>query len=36
MKLKGRRFDNIEAIQAELPTVLDSVTKKDFQKAFQK
>jgi predicted acetyltransferase len=35
-KLKGRRFDTIEEIQAELQRVLDTVTEKDFQEAFQK
>jgi hypothetical protein len=35
-KLKGRRFDTIEEIQAESPRVLDTLTEKDFQKAFQK
>jgi hypothetical protein len=33
--LKGRRFDTIEEIQAELQRVLDSLTGKDFQEAFQ-
>ena len=36
LKLKGRWFDSIEKIQAESQTVLDSVTEKDFQEAFQK
>jgi hypothetical protein len=36
LKLKGRRFDTIEEIQAEPQTVLDTVTEKDFQEAFQK
>jgi hypothetical protein len=35
LKLKGRRFDTIEEIQAESQTVLDTVTEKDFQEAFQ-
>jgi hypothetical protein len=35
MKLKGRRFDTTD-IQAESPRVLDTVTEKDFQEAFQK
>jgi len=35
-KLKGRRFDTIEAIQAETQKVLDTLTEKDFQEAFQK
>jgi hypothetical protein len=29
-KLKGRRFDTIEEIQAESQRVLDTVTEKDF------
>jgi hypothetical protein len=36
LKLKGRQFDITEEIQAELPIVLDTLTEKDFQKAFQK
>jgi hypothetical protein len=36
LKLKGRRFDNIEEIQAESQRVLDTVTENDFQEAFQK
>jgi hypothetical protein len=36
MKLKGRRFDTIEEIQAESQRVLDAVTEKDIQEAFQK
>jgi hypothetical protein len=36
LKLKGRRFDAIEEIQAESQRVLDTVTEKDFQEAFQK
>jgi hypothetical protein len=35
LKLKGRRFDTIEKIQGEWQRVLDSVTEKDFQEAFQ-
>jgi hypothetical protein len=35
LKLKGPRFDTIEEIQAESQRVLDSVTEKDFQEAFQ-
>jgi hypothetical protein len=35
LKLKERRFDNIEEIQAESQRVLDTVTGKDFQEAFQ-
>jgi len=36
LKLKGRRFYTIEEIQAETPKVLDTLTEKDFKKAFQK
>jgi hypothetical protein len=36
LKLKGRRFDNNEEIQAESQGVLDTLTEKDFQKTFQK
>jgi hypothetical protein len=36
LKLKGRRFDTTEEIQAESQRVLDTVTEKDFQEAFQK
>jgi hypothetical protein len=36
LKLKGRRFGAIEEIQAESQRVLDTVTEKDFQEAFQK
>jgi len=36
LKLKGRRFDTIEAIQAESQRVLDTLIEKDFQEAFQK
>jgi hypothetical protein len=36
LKLKGRRFDTIEEMQAESQRVLDTLTDKDFQKAFQK
>jgi hypothetical protein len=36
LKLKGRRFDTIEQLQAEWQTVLDSVTERGFQGAFQK
>jgi hypothetical protein len=35
-KLKGRRFDTVEEIQAETQTVPNTLTKKDFQDAFQK
>ena len=34
-KLKGRRFDTIEEIQAESQRVLDTLIEKDFQEAFQ-
>jgi hypothetical protein len=36
LKLKGRRFDTIEEIQAESLRVLDSLTEKVFQGAVQK
>jgi hypothetical protein len=36
LKPKGRRFDTIEEIQAESQIVLDTLTEKDFQEAFQK
>ncbi|PNF18540.1 hypothetical protein B7P43_G08515 [Cryptotermes secundus] len=36
IKLKGRRFDTVEEIQAEMQTVLNTLTKKDFQDAFEK
>ncbi|PNF42428.1 hypothetical protein B7P43_G10554 [Cryptotermes secundus] len=36
LKLKGRRFDTVEEIQAETQTVLNTLTKKDFQDAFEK
>jgi hypothetical protein len=35
LKLKGRRFDTTEEIQAESQRVLGTVTVKDFQKGFQ-
>ena len=35
-KLKGRRFDTIEDNQAETQKVLDTLTEKNFQDAFQK
>jgi hypothetical protein len=35
-KLKGRRIDTIEEIQAESQRVLDTVTEKEFQEGFQK
>jgi histone-lysine N-methyltransferase SETMAR len=36
LKLKGRQFDITEEIQAESYSVLDTLTEKDFQEAFQK
>jgi len=36
LKLKGRRFVTTEEIQAEWQRVLDTLTEKDFQEAFQK
>jgi hypothetical protein len=36
IKLKGRKFDTVEKIQAEMQTVLKTLTRKDFQDAFQK
>jgi len=36
LKLKGCRFDTIEEIEAESQRVLETLTKKDFQEAFQK
>jgi hypothetical protein len=36
LKLKECRFDTIEEIQAELQRVLDTLTLKGFQEAFQK
>jgi hypothetical protein len=35
LKLKGRQFDTIEEMQAESQRVLDTLTEKDFQEAFQ-
>jgi hypothetical protein len=35
LMLKGRQFYNSEEIQAESQRVLDTVTEKDFQEAFQ-
>jgi hypothetical protein len=35
LKLKGRRFDTTEEIQAESQRLLDTLTEKDYQKAFQ-
>ena len=36
LKLKGRRFDTIEEIQAESQRMLDTLIEKDLQEAFQK
>jgi hypothetical protein len=36
LKLKGRRFDTIEDIQAESQRMLDTLTEKDILEAFQK
>ena len=36
LKLKGRRFDTIEEIEAKSLRVLDTLIEKDFQEAFQK
>jgi hypothetical protein len=36
LKLKGRQFDTIEEIQDKSQRVLDILTEKDFQEAFQK
>jgi hypothetical protein len=36
LKLIGHRFHTNEEIQAELQTVLDTLTEKGFQEAFQK
>jgi hypothetical protein len=36
LKLKGRRFDTNEEIQAESQRVLDTPTEKNFQEAFKK
>jgi hypothetical protein len=35
IKLKGRRFDNVEEIQAESQKVLKTLTQKDFQDTFR-
>jgi hypothetical protein len=35
LKLKGSRSDTNEEIQAELQRVLDTLTEKEFQEAFQ-
>jgi hypothetical protein len=36
LKLKGRRFDTNEEIQADSQRVLDTLTEKDFQEPFLK
>jgi hypothetical protein len=36
IKLKGRRFDIIKAIEAESHAVLNTLTEHDFQDAFKK
>jgi hypothetical protein len=36
LKLKGHRFDTTEEIKTDSQRVLDTLTEKDFQKAFQK
>jgi len=36
LKLKGRQFDTIEAIQAESQRVFNTLIEKDCQEAFQK
>jgi hypothetical protein len=36
LKLKGRRFDIIQEIQAQSQRVRDTLTEKDFQETFQK
>jgi hypothetical protein len=36
LKLKGRRFDNLEGIHVEWQGVLGTLTEKDFHEAFQK
>jgi hypothetical protein len=36
LKLKGRRFDTTEGIQADSQRVLDTLTEKDLQEGFQK
>jgi hypothetical protein len=36
LKLKGCRKDTVEEIRAESQRVLDTLTEKDFQEAFQK
>jgi primosomal protein N'' len=36
MTPKGRRFNDVEEIQAETQPALDAVEKEEFQKCFQK
>jgi hypothetical protein len=36
LKLNGRQFNTIEEIQAESQRVLDTLSEKDFQEAFQR
>jgi hypothetical protein len=36
LKLQGCQFDTTEEIQAESQSMLDTLTEKDFQEAFQK
>jgi hypothetical protein len=36
LKLKGRRFDTVEEIEAESLRLLDTLTEKGFQEASQK
>jgi hypothetical protein len=36
LKLKGYRFDTIKEIQTEAQKLLDTLTEKDLQEAFQK
>jgi hypothetical protein len=36
LKLKRRRFNTIQEIQAESPRVLDTLTEKETQEEFQK
>jgi hypothetical protein len=36
LKLKGRRFDTTEEIQAEFQRVLDTLTEKGFHEAIKK
>ncbi|PNF22065.1 hypothetical protein B7P43_G09729 [Cryptotermes secundus] len=36
IKMKGRRFDTVQEIQAETQTALNALTKKDLQDAFKK